>query len=76
MTTTEPDWPAIQRELLTNDQARDLAGGVTRHTLLAWRARNTNPFPTPVITLPGGGAKTIELWSRTQVAAWLGHRDG
>lgn len=69
----EPDWLAIQRELLTNDQVRKLAGGITRHTLIAWRARARHPFPKPVITLPGGGAgaKTVELWSRAQVADWL-----
>lgn len=46
-------------------EARQLAGGVSRATLLRWRA--DHGFPEPIRTLEGG----IELWDRRQVKAWL-----
>lgn len=65
----------IKRELRTNEQVRELAGGITRHTLLRWRRRDTDPFPPPWLTLklPGG---PLELWSRTMVEDWLTARRG
>jgi hypothetical protein len=66
-------WRLVQRELRTGDQVRKLAGGVTRHTLLAWRKRAKDPFPAPVVTLPYGRA-SVELWSRTAVESWLARR--
>ncbi|HEY4451026.1 MAG TPA: hypothetical protein VGN13_05480 [Solirubrobacteraceae bacterium] len=63
-------WRVVQRELRTNDQVRELAGGITRHTLIAWRKRSSDPFPAPAVTLP----PKLELWSRTQVEAWLQRR--
>lgn len=68
-------WRLVKRECRTNDQVRELAGGITRHTLLAWRRRAQDPFPPPVITLPYG-QHAVELWSRTQVEAWLANREG
>lgn len=56
-------WRICQRELRTNEEVRAMGGGVTRHTLLAWRRKG---FPEPVVRLG-----KLELWSRTAVEAWL-----
>ena len=61
-------WRVIQRELLTGQQVRELAGGVERHTLLRWRRQHD--FPPPRVSWPAARGK-LELWSRTEVEAWL-----
>lgn len=62
-------WPLVRRELRTVAQVCELAG-VTRHTLIAWRERRD--FPPPVLTLKKiAGPRAVELWSRTDVEAWL-----
>lgn len=61
-------WRLIKRELRTAAQVRALAGGVTRKTLLNWREKHD--FPAPVVTFPAS-ARVLELYSRTQVEAWL-----
>lgn len=65
-------WGVCKRELLTNEQIRKLAGGIERGTLLRWRRHRE--FPGPVLTFKSHGGK-LELWSRTQVEAWLAARD-
>lgn len=67
---TAYNWPAIGRELVTNRVARELCGGVPRSELIRWRERATNPFPRPVLVVHGAG-HPIDLWARTEVAAWL-----
>lgn len=61
-------WRLCRRELRTAAQVRKLAGGVARDTLLRWR--RTKDFPQPVLTFPAR-AGTLELFSRTEVEAWL-----
>lgn len=51
-------------DILGNAEVRALAGGVTRHTLIAWRTRHG--FPEPIRTLEVG-----ELWDRRAVKRWL-----
>ena len=60
-------WRVCSRELRTNEQVRKLCGGITRATLIRWRA---NGFPEPVMILPAHSQK-LELWSRTAVEAWM-----
>jgi hypothetical protein len=60
-------WRLCQRELRTAAQVRKLAGGVARDTLLRWRR---DDFPEPVLTFAARAGK-LELWSRTEVEAWL-----
>jgi hypothetical protein len=61
------EWRTIRRELRTRTEVCELAG-ITRHTLIDWRARRG--FPDPVLSFPAKGG-TLELWSRTAVLAWL-----
>jgi hypothetical protein len=70
-TTTMPDC-VPPSELIGNAQVREMCGGVTRHTLLAWR--DTQGFPEPVANIPGQGSGT-EVWDRRQVTAWLKARE-
>lgn len=60
------------RDILGNAEVRRLCGGVTRATLLRWRA--VGGFPDPIRRLECG-----ELWDRRQVREWhdlwtAGHR--
>lgn len=55
------------RDIIDNADVRKLAGGVTRKTLLAWRAKD---FPPPIRTTGGG----VDLWDRQQVKRWLAAR--
>ena len=64
--------PVPPREMIGNAQVRDLAGGITRHTLLAWR--RDQDFPAPVAVVPGQGSGT-EVWDRREVQAWLKARE-
>jgi|SRR5215472_701296 len=69
-------WRIAERELRTAYAVRAMTGGVTRHTILAWRRREQDPFPGPVVTLAAGDGKAkLELWSRTEVEAWLARRE-
>jgi hypothetical protein len=65
---TTIDWPAVSAELATNRETRQLAGNITRATLISWRT--TRAFPPPVLVIATGG-NDVELWSRSQVRAWL-----
>lgn len=67
-------WRICERELRTNEQVRALCGGITRHTLIAWRGLAESPFPAPVVRLPPGRHAKLELWSRTEVEDWLAAR--
>lgn len=64
-------WRLAARELRTAAQVRELAGGISRGTLIRWR---TADFPAPVMKIKAQGG-TVELWSRTQVESWLAPRD-
>jgi hypothetical protein len=66
-------WRLCARELRTTYQVRVMCGNPTRHTLLAWRRRERDPFPAPVLTLKEGD-RPVELWSRTEVEGWLERR--
>jgi predicted DNA-binding transcriptional regulator AlpA len=66
-TRARPDWPALQRELATFRQVVELTGA-TDNTVRAWRRRRD--FPAPVLTFKGKGGRW-ELWSRTEIKAWL-----
>lgn len=66
-------WQIISRELRTNQEVRELAGGITRHTLKRWRALEQDPFPPPVWRKKVS-AETVEFWSRTQVEEWIARR--
>lgn len=65
------------RDLVDNLAVRKLLGRklrtdrkpITRHTLLAWRAKEAD-FPKPM-NAPG---VSVELWSRRDVRAWLAWR--
>lgn len=75
MTSNAVDWQSVRAELLTNADARELAGeklgrSIDRAQLLRWRRREEQPFPAPVITIKTAGGEH-ELWSRSQVMAWL-----
>lgn len=50
--------------IIDNAGTRELCGGVSRHTLIRWRA--DHDFPEPILTLT-----TTELWDRREVEAWL-----
>jgi hypothetical protein len=65
--TIEGLWELLRRELRTSAQVRKM-GRVTRKTFGAWRARRG--FPEPVLSFPAPGGR-FELWSRTEVEAWL-----
>ena len=65
---TPIDWNAVRAELLTVGQVCLLAK-VSRPTLIEWRKRETDPFPTPVLTVPS--AHPVELWARQDVQTWL-----
>lgn len=56
------------RDILGNAGVRRISGGITRHTLLRWRAGVgvPEPFPVPIRKVNG-----TELWSRAQVKRWL-----
>lgn len=63
-------WQVVKREVRTNAQVRAMCGkSTTRATLLRWRRRETDPFPRPVLLIPGQTGR-IELWSRTAVEEW------
>jgi hypothetical protein len=51
------------RDILGNAEVRKTCGGVTRHTLLTWRAKHA--FPAPIRKLEQG-----ELWDRIAVRTW------
>lgn len=57
------------RDIIDNADVRKLAGGVTRKTFIAWRAKD---FPAPIRTTGGG----VDLWDRQQVRTWLTARNG
>lgn len=62
------DWPRVRSEVLTVGETCVLAG-VSRPTLIEWRKRETDPFPSPVLTIPS--AHPVNLWARGEVEAWL-----
>jgi len=62
-------WRIVKRELLTNEQVRQLTGARQRVTLTRWRAGRD--FPAPVLTYHAGTPRVLELWSRSDVEAWL-----
>lgn len=72
-------WAQIAAELRTNEQARiETANAlqvlVPREKLIRWRRRDQDPFPGPVLVVPvagGGGAGQCELWSVTDIHAWI-----
>jgi predicted DNA-binding transcriptional regulator AlpA len=66
-------WKIVQRELRTNQQVREMCGGIERSTLIRWRADPEQAFPQPVITFKSGG-KPLDLWSRTEIEEWLKQR--
>lgn len=70
-------WRVMRRECRTNAQVRRMAGGVTYNTLIRWRQQSMKglpPFPEPVLTFPAH-REALQLWSRTEVDAWLALRD-
>lgn len=60
--------PVPPADLIGNAAVRELCGGVSRHTLIAWR-REQN-FPAPVATID-----RTDVWDRRQVKAWLKERE-
>jgi hypothetical protein len=56
------------RDIVGNAEVRKICGGVTRHTLIAWR--RTHDFPAPVRKLECG-----ELWDARQVREWWRRRN-
>lgn len=64
--STEPIPP---RHIAGNAEIRHICGGITRHTLIAWR--KTEGFPEPVRVLR---RSKVELWDARQVRAWLAQR--
>lgn len=46
-------------------EVRQMAGGVSRQTLLRWRS--DQGFPQPIVVLQGD----VPLWDRREVKAWL-----
>lgn len=60
------------RDIIGNAKVREMCGGISRHTLIAWRARYTD-FPKPIRRIRSGGGWT-ELWDRRAVRAWLAGR--
>lgn len=55
------------RDIIDATDIRKMAGGVTRKTMMAWRAKD---FPQPIRTTGRG----IELWDRSEVRSWLRDR--
>lgn len=75
-------WQLVARELCTNAQVRAMCAGAGSRgrmsrkpiqliTLRRWR--ESAGFPAPVLTIAG---VDVELWSRTEVEAWLEQRSG
>lgn len=62
--------PIPPRDIIGNYEVRQLCGGVTRHTLLAWR--RDRGFPKPIRTLKG--TPKTELWDAREVRAWFDAR--
>src|SRR5262245_29844687 len=60
-------WRLVRRELRTHAQVVKMTGA-TPNTVRAWRRRRG--FPEPVVHFTGKGGR-LELWSRTEVEAWL-----
>ena len=60
------------REMIGNLEVRKLAGGITRHTLIAWR--RDHEFPAPVARIPAAGSP-CEVWDAREVRAWLRARE-
>lgn len=58
---SEPVPPA---DMIGNAQVRELCGGITRHTLAAWRRERGFPDPAAAID-------RTEIWDRRAVTAWL-----
>lgn len=56
--------PLEPGDLIGNAAVRELCGGITRHTLIAWR-RDLG-FPEPAVTVD-----RTECWDRRVVLAWL-----
>lgn len=50
-------------EVAGNAEVRGMCGGVTRHTLIAWR--RGRGFPAPVVVLECG-----DIWDAREVRAW------
>lgn len=70
-------WQIVRREARTNAEVRKMCGGVARETLKRWRARETDPFPAPVMSFKGSGrGGAVEIWARTEVEAWLAVENG
>lgn len=72
----EPEPPSARgaravpaRHIVSKGEVRKLCGGITRHTLIDWRA--TQDFPKPFRTLR---LSKIELWDAREVRRWLGAR--
>jgi hypothetical protein len=55
--------PVPHTELIRNETVRGLVGGITRHTLIAWR--DSRGFPEPL------DVDGLELWDRRQVRQWM-----
>jgi len=66
------DWRAVQREILTFGQVVELCGA-QGNTVRDWRRRRD--FPAPVLSFTGKGGLT-ELWSVSEVKAWLEREAG
>lgn len=60
-------WRLAKRELRTFKQVCEICHA-TPNTVRNWRRRRD--FPEPVLELTGKGGR-LELWSRTEVEAWL-----
>lgn len=60
--------PLLPKQIVGNAEVREMAGGVTRHTLIRWR--ELEQFPRPIRTLEAG-----ELWDAREVQQWLRARD-
>lgn len=65
-------WLICKRELLTNAQVRKFMGGWHRSTLAYQRRKD---FPAPVLSFKTGSKERLDLWSRSDVAAWKAERE-
>lgn len=65
----DPGRMIAARDILSAADVRRLSGGISRHTLINWRA--TKGFPAPMRAIKQRRGRDLELWDRRDVKAWL-----
>lgn len=65
---TTGDLTVRPRDIVGTAEVRRMCGGITRHTLLKWRA--DRGFPPPIRKLRQG-----EVWDARDVRAWIKQYD-